>query len=69
MRVSLIKKHKGIHLLLGLFCNLFSSLDYATVRDSKNLQRLNVSYSKMKAVCPRNKTSMMSATITLAISK
>ena len=39
MRVSLIKKHKGIHLLLGLFCNLFSSLDYATVRDSKNLQR------------------------------
>ena len=39
MRVSLIKKHKGIHLLLGLFCNLFSSLDYATVGDSKNLQR------------------------------
>ena len=56
MRVSLIKKNKGIHLLLGLFCNQFSSLDYNTVVDFKKPQRLNVSNAKMKAVCPSNKT-------------
>ena len=33
MRVSLIKKYKEIHLLLGLFCNQFSSLDYNRVMD------------------------------------
>lgn len=36
MRVSLIKKYKEIHLLLGLFCNQFSSLGYNTVMDSKS---------------------------------
>ena len=56
MRVSLIKKNKGIHLLLGLFCNQFSSLDYNTVVDFKKPQRLNVSNAKMKAVCRSNKT-------------
>ena len=56
MRVSLIKKNKGIHLLLGLFCNQFSSLDYNTVMDFKKPQRLNVRNAKMTAVRPSNKT-------------
>lgn len=48
MRVSLIKKNKGIHLLLGLFCNQFSSLDYNTVVDFKKPQRLKLMWAMLK---------------------